>query len=63
MQQDEQVWQQQLRKYNFQTIFWGIQDITPWGKTFIKARLNDPQWEVAYRDQFAVILTKELQLD
>lgn len=55
MQGKEDIWQENLAKYNFQTIFFTVSDITPWAQTFLKNRLNDPVWKVVYQDDYAII--------
>lgn len=58
MQESDKVWQEQLKKYDFKTIFVRRNDITPWFRIFLKQRLNDKQWQVEYEDQFCIIMTR-----
>jgi hypothetical protein len=59
MQSDEKVWQEKLAKYNFQTIFFTVSDITPWGKFFLESRLDDPVWKIVYQDNYAIIFGRK----
>jgi len=59
MQENPQIWQQALEKYNFQTIFFSINDLTPWGQQFLYDRSQDEQWEQAYLDKYSIIFTKK----
>ncbi len=58
MQQDETVWQKQLKRYHFQTIFFSHTDLTPWAQTFLAARASDPQWKQVFFDSRIVIFQK-----
>jgi hypothetical protein len=57
--QDPEVWQQELKKYNFNTIFFSATDITNWGQDFLTARLKDPNWTVVHADSFGIIFSKK----
>ncbi len=58
MQQDDAVWQAELKKYDFQTIFFGHRDLTPWAQTFLFTRLKDPTWKAVYFDDKAIIFVR-----
>jgi len=58
MQQNENEWKEQVKKHDFQTIYWGHTDITPWGIEFLRARLKDNEWKMVFADQSAVILLR-----
>ncbi|MEA2056206.1 MAG: hypothetical protein U9O78_00605 [Patescibacteria group bacterium] len=58
MQESNKIWQEQLKKYDFKTIFVRRNDITPWFMMFLKQRLNDEQWKIEYEDQFCIIMTR-----
>lgn len=55
MQENDAIWQEALKKYNFQAIVFGARDLTNWGQTFIAARLQDPAWELVYHDPYLLI--------
>lgn len=59
MQENEQLWQQMLERYQFSTIFFGTRDLTNWGQKFLYNRLNDPAWKVVFHNYYAVILVRE----
>ncbi|MCX6817099.1 MAG: hypothetical protein NTZ93_04495 [Candidatus Beckwithbacteria bacterium] len=58
MQEDDQVWQKQLEKYQFQAIIFSIKDFTPWGQQFLIQRVKDPEWAPVYADQRVIIFLK-----
>lgn len=58
MQENEVIWQEQLKKYDFQTIFFGWHDMTPWGQTFLKSRLQDKDWSPVYIDNYSLIMLR-----
>lgn len=58
MQEDENIWRQQLSRYNFKTIIFSHRDYTPWGQTFLARRLNDPEWQVVFKDERVIIFVK-----
>lgn len=55
MQEKESVWQEQLKKYQFNAIIFSINDYTPWGQQFLISRVKDPEWAVVFAD-FRVII-------
>ncbi|GIW62135.1 MAG: hypothetical protein KatS3mg089_0987 [Patescibacteria group bacterium] len=59
MQEDPQVFAEQDKKYNFNTIFFAHTDQTPWAETFLKAILSNPTWKVVYLDPYVIILVKD----
>lgn len=58
MQSDYQVFKQQDRQYNFQTIIFSHTDQTPWGKSFLSNVVKDPNWKIVYLDDFMIVLIK-----
>ena len=58
MQEDEKIWQEQDKKYNFNVIFFSHQDVTPWGQKFLIERVKDINWVVIYADQYTIIFLK-----
>ena len=59
MQENEEKWKEQALRYKFNTIFFAWHDYTPAGQTFLKTRINDPEWVPVYVDEFALILLKQ----
>lgn len=59
LQENENVWQTELERNNFQAIVWGYRDITPWSQVFIESRLSDPLWHIAYQDERIIVLIKD----
>ena len=57
-QDNESKWQELLKKYNFNVIFFSYKDITPWGIKFINNRINDKDWAPVFLDKDIVILLK-----
>ena len=55
IQEDDTRWHEEARKNGFNAIFFSHRDVTPWGQTFLKNRLEDPDWAVAYLDEYSII--------
>lgn len=60
MQQDSNVWKEQLAKHDFQTIFWGHRDYTSWAQAFLFDRLKDDDWVPVYVDAYAIIFVRNI---
>jgi hypothetical protein len=58
MQTTEEKWQEQLRRYNFNVIYFTQQEGTWWGQNFLAKRLQDPEWALIYTDSQAVIFLR-----
>jgi len=58
MQEDENIWEKEDAKYNFNAIFFYRQDITPWAQPFLIRRIKDKDWAPVYVDDFSIILVK-----
>jgi hypothetical protein len=61
MQISEKKWQELMNQYDFQSIFFSHLDLTDWGQAFLKARNLDPEWQLTYQDEYAVIFIKNLK--
>jgi len=57
-QQDNSIWQKQMKIHNFNAIFFAHRDYTPWGQNFLIERVNDFEWAVVFMDQYAIIFLK-----
>ena len=55
MQEDEEIWNESLKKYNFNVIFFSHRDFTPWGQSFLINRVLDKNWAVVYVDDSIII--------
>ncbi|MDP2649679.1 MAG: hypothetical protein Q8P10_02440 [bacterium] len=58
MQSEQDKFNNLSKTYNFNVIFFGHTDQTPWGKTFIKQIISNPNWKTVYLDDFVIILVK-----
>lgn len=58
MQEDEIVWREKLKEYDFKTIIFSHLDYTPWGQNFLANRLADPEWKTVFKDSRVIILVK-----
>lgn len=58
MQNDASEWQQQLQKWDFNTIFFMRHDMTPWAQNFLKQRVGDPEWAPVFVDAYSIIFVK-----
>ncbi len=59
MQENPQVFAEQDKKYNFNTIFFAHTDQTPWAEKFLKAVIRQSLWKVVYLDPYVIILLKD----
>ena len=57
-QQDNSIWQEQMKIHNFNAIFFSHRDYTPWGQNFLIERVNDSEWAVVFMDEYAIIFLK-----
>lgn len=58
MQEDEVVWQVKNTEYNFNSIFFYRQDLTPWAQKFLLTRIKDPEWATVFVDNYNIIFLK-----
>lgn len=58
MQENEQKWGEALARYKFNAIVFSHRDATPWGQTFLRARVEDPLWKQAFIDERIIIFTR-----
>jgi hypothetical protein len=61
MQINADVWQEQSKKYDFKTIYFYRHDLTPWGQSFLIARVKDPEWVPVFLDEYAIILVRNTE--
>ncbi|MDP3710727.1 MAG: hypothetical protein Q8R29_03360 [bacterium] len=59
MQENKEKWLEVNKKYNFQTIFFWRNDLTPWGQKFLSQRINDPAWALVFADNYHLIFIKK----
>jgi hypothetical protein len=55
LQQKPKIWQQVKEKYQFQSVIFGVKDITPWGRAFLNFIEQQPDWNKVYQDQTVAI--------
>ena len=60
MQEDEEVWNQQLSEYDFNAIVFYYRDQTPWAQTFLQKRIIDENWVPVFADGQQLILVKNV---
>ena len=58
MQEQDDAWQQALRQWQFNTIFFSHRDMTPWAQQFLMARVQDREWAPVYADRYAIIFLR-----
>lgn len=56
---DENTWQNLLRTYEFNTIFFYRYDEGNGVQDFLYHRLNDPEWALIYMDMYAIIFVRD----
>ncbi|MFC1711128.1 hypothetical protein ACFLZ1_00925 [Patescibacteria group bacterium] len=62
-QMSKDKWQEVLKNYNFNFIFFSHTDITPWSTTFLPRIVTDKDWLVVYLDDYVIILVKNNSLN
>jgi len=63
LQQDNNVWLEQDKLYNFNTIFFAYHDATPWAQKFLIERITDGLWAPVFADDYAIIFLKRNDLN
>lgn len=63
MQENESIWQEKNKEYNFNTIFFSHRDATPWAQNFLIERIDDPEWTPVFADQYAIIFLKRNEIN
>ncbi len=58
MQENNEMWDQMMNKYQFNVIFYYRHDMTPWGQPFLIKRVRDPEWAPVYVDDYTLIMVK-----
>lgn len=61
MQQDAALFEQKVKKYTINSIFFAHTDQTPWAESFLRQIVSSPQWNIVYVDDYAIILLKNNQ--
>lgn len=61
MQENEELWKEKLKQYDFNVIFFYLHDLTPWGQNFLINRSKDDDWSAVYVDKQAIIFLKKNQ--
>ena len=54
-QQDPEIWHSLVEEHQIQSVIYGIQDITPWARTFVSFIENSDNWERVYLDQAVAV--------
>jgi hypothetical protein len=60
MQEREEVWQEALVRYSFQTIVFSYRDGTPWGQTFLRRIIDDASWAPVFADDKVLVLVRRI---
>jgi hypothetical protein len=63
MQEDKKIWDEQNSIYKFNAIIFSYRDYTPWGQTFFRRILEDPDWVTVFADSRVIILLKNNELN
>lgn len=63
MQENEDVWNAQLEKYDFNTIYFYRRDATPWAQPFLIRRLEDASWVPVFVDDYVIILVRNSDMN
>jgi hypothetical protein len=63
MQEQNEIWHEQDRNYQFNAIFFSHRDYTPWGQNFLIQRVNDKEWAPVFADQYNIIFLKRNEIN
>lgn len=58
MQENEALWGEELKKWNFNTIYFQRKDMTPWAQKFLVIRITDPLWAPVFVDDYNIIFLR-----
>lgn len=58
MQEDKEKWLEFSEKYGINFIFFGHADATPWGDSFLRNIVKNPDWKIIYINEEAIIFIK-----
>jgi len=58
MQLDDAAWKEELKKWNFNAIYFYYRDLTPWAQKFLITRISDPTWAPVYVDNYTLIFLR-----
>jgi hypothetical protein len=59
LQDNEEKWKEENANYKFNAIFFAYHDATPWAQKFLINRASDPEWKLAFADNYAIIFLKK----
>jgi hypothetical protein len=62
-QEDPEVFKQIDKKYNFNTVFFYLNDATPWGQNFLITLVDNPDWTPVFVDRFSIIFVKNNEIN
>lgn len=62
-QSDYKNFKEVERLYQFKTIIFSHTDQTPWGRNFLQNVVKDPDWRIAYIDDFTIVLVSLVRSD
>ncbi|MFH0846079.1 MAG: hypothetical protein V1851_01620 [Patescibacteria group bacterium] len=63
MQENEKIWKEKSKEYNFNTIFFYLHDATSWGQQFMISRVQDKEWIPVFADDFIIIFVKDNEIN
>ena len=55
MQENEELWQREMLKNNFNAILFNRLDYTPWSQQFLISRVKDSSWAPVYIDNSTIL--------
>lgn len=58
LQEDRKTFDLFAQKYNFNVIFLGYVDQTPWAQNFVNQIVNNKNWQLIYLDDYVIILVR-----
>ncbi len=58
LQEKEERWQEEQKRYGFNSIFFQRNAFTPWAQEFLIRRIQDPAWAPVYVDDDTILLLR-----
>lgn len=63
MQESGEVFNDIDEKYHFNSVFFYIGDITPWGQKFLTSQINNPDWAPVFANEYSIIFLKRNEIN
>lgn len=61
MQETDEAWSRELRRYDFNAIVFSYRDITPWAQKFLVTRIKDTGWAPVFADSKVLVFLRRAE--